>query len=187
MKLLKLSAFLVFCTTPLQAAVSILIESGAPGTSVFTITQTAPNPLYNVVGIGGYASGMSLPTSMFNIPDLGSGGDIMGDLLPSVATIREIFSNRSYQLTGLVISSDGSPSLLRFNQLYTLGGASHFQFSVTTSAPVVTNIPMEALYPGVHTISDTLFGLITVTVVPEPGSLALFAGAAIPFAMRRRR
>lgn len=191
MNLPQLLTFLTLGTAPVQAAISILVEPGVPGTSIFTVTETAPNPLLNVANVSGYVLGMDLPTSMFNIPGLGGGSssDIEGDLTSSIATITEVFSNQSFLFKHLVVSADSGPSILYFDPIFLIGGVgpTSLQFEVTSLGPVATNIGFEALNAGVHSVDSTIFGSVMVTVVPEPSSAILIAAAAIPLLSRRRR
>ncbi len=173
-----------------HAAVSILIEPGAtPGTTLFTVTQTSPSPVLAVSGISGYASGMSIPTAMFNIPGMGPGlsTDVLGILSNSLATITEFYSGQTFQLDHLRVASNGGPSLLGFDHLFTLPtGHPYVRFDVDSPAPVEINIAYEGLVPGVYTMGDTLFGSITYTVIPEPSSLVLAAVASTILLGRRR-
>ena len=188
----KILLCLVLLSAPCRAAVSILIGPGTtPETTTFTVTQTSASPLLDVSGISGYVLAMSIPTSMFNIPGLdpGTSSDIYGDLIAPVATITEFFSGQSYLLKKIFISSDPlEASYLGFDTVFVVpDGATSLRFDVTTAGPVETNISLEALHPGVHVIEDPLFGTVTVTVVPEPGSLALLALPALTLLARRRR
>jgi hypothetical protein len=39
---------------------------------------------------------------------------------------------------------------------------------------------------GVHTIEDSFFGTVTVTVIPEPSGMVLAAAGGLPLLRRRR-
>ncbi len=189
---MKILLCLLLLSAPCRAAVSILIGPGTtPETTTFTVTQTSASPVHDVSGIGGYVFGMSIPTSMFNIPGIGSGmsSDIYGDLIAPVATITEFFSGQSYLLKKLFISSNPlAASYLGFDTVFLVPqGATSLRFDVATAGPVETNISLEALHAGVHVIEDPLFGTVTVTVVPEPGSMALVVLPALMLLARRRR
>ncbi len=192
MKLIKIFPLLILLAVPAQAAVSIVIQPGPTAdTTIFTLTQTSPPLTLPVAGIVGYASGMAIPTSMFNLPGFDSGmySDIFGNLGNSLATINETVSGQSFQLVGLRISSDPSaPSLLGFNSLFLIPVfASAVSFEAVSAGPVSTKIAYAALFPGVHSVEDTLFGTVTVTVVPEPSICFLFASTWLPFLVHRRR
>lgn len=183
--------FLILIASPCRAAVSILVQPGSSSeTSFFTVTQNSPSPLLEVAGLSGYASAMSVPTAMFGI---GSGDipvtDIYGGLGASVATITESVSGQTFSLTGVQISVDPDrPSLLGFYRLFTLPtGYSTVQFEAETAGPVETTIPFRVLNPGVFTVEDTLFGTVTVTVIPEPSGIILLPGGMALLAIRRRR
>lgn len=191
MKLHRMFAVLFLLCCHAEAAVSIVIEPGATEeTTVFTVTQTSPSSVLSVSGLSGYASGMSIPTSMFNIPGLGSGhsSDVMGVLPDSLAAITEYYSGQTFLLNPLRVSSNpADASLLGFDHLFTLPtGFPTLRFDVAPAGPVVMDIAYEGLVPGVYTMSDTLFGTVTYTVVPEPSTLMNF-GFLIPFFFRRRR
>lgn len=133
---------------------------------------------------------MSLPTSMFNIPGFDSGfsSDVFGSLSDSLATITEAFSGQSFLLNQLRVSADSSaPSLLGFDRLFTLPtGAPSIRFDVNSPGSVEINIAYEALVSGVHSVNDTLFEAVTVTVIPEPSTLVFMVAALIPLFLRKR-
>jgi len=192
MRPVKIFLCLFLLSVPCQAAISILVEPGSTtGTTFLTVTQTSASPLLDVSGISGYAIAMSIPTSMFNIPGLGSGtsSDIYGDLLVSVATITEVFSGQTFSLSKILISSDPlEPSFLGFDPVFIIpSGTASLRFDAATTGPMETNISLAALHTGVHSIEDPLFGTITVTVVPEASSLALVALPGLALLSRRRR
>lgn len=176
---------------PCKGAVSILVQPGvAAETTFYTVTQSSPSPSVNVSGLSGYSFGMLLPTVMFNVASFepGYSSDIFGELLSPIASVREAYSGQSFLLSKLWVRIDpGMNSLLGFDRLFTIPiGASTLRFDVESLGPVELNIAYEALQPGVHVVNDTLFGQITVTVIPEPmtGMLAL---AAAGLCLRRRR
>lgn len=190
MKSLLLLTFLL--AIPAQAAVSILIQPGpTPETTLFTLTQTSPPLTLTVAGLSGYASGMAIPTAMFNIPGLGAGfsSDITGPLGNSLATINETFSGQSFQLDRLRVSSNSAvASLLEFNSLFVIPNfAASIRFEAISAGPVPTNISYDALFPGTYSTEDTLFGTVTVTVIPEPSGALLLALTSIAFLGRRKR
>jgi hypothetical protein len=190
MKSPQLLTLFVLGTTHVHAAVSILVEPNSSGHAVFTVTETAPNPLLNIAGTSGYALGMELPTSMFNIPGFGPGmsSDIEGDLTPPIATITEVYSNQSFFFKHLRISVGPGPSILSFDSLFVTGiGATSARFEVSSLGPVVTPISFGALNLGVHTTGSTTFDTVTVTVVPESSAALLLAVTTIPIFSRRRR
>jgi hypothetical protein len=174
---------------PCRAAVSILITPGStPDTSVFTITQTAPAPVLPVAGTVGYVAGIALPTAMFDIPGSGSSSDIFGDLSAPVGTVTELSSGEMFQLSKLQISSDPSrASVLGFDRPFIIPiGAGQVRFALANSGPVEVNVSFLALRQGIHSIQDTAFGPVTVTIVPEP-STALLLVPALAAVRRRRR
>jgi hypothetical protein len=191
MKSLKILFFLVLLASPSRAALSILIQPGPiADTTFFTVTQTSPSPVLNVSGIGGYVSGISIPTSMFQISSSGSAAssDIQGDLSDSLATITEVFSGQTFLLNRLRVSADPSaPSSLWFDRPYTVPvGATSLRFDVTPAGTVGINISYEALVPGFHTINDVAFGAVNVTVIPETSTCAFLAVAVLPRFRRKR-
>lgn len=192
MNVLKILSLLILSACYSRAAISILIQPGQNvGTTLFTVTQISASPVLSVPDLSGYVSGMSMPTAMFNIPGLDSGysSDIWGTLPNSLATVTESFSGQAFLLNQLRISADSSaPSLFGFDHLFILpDDASSLRFDVISSGPVEINIAYEALFPGVYTATDTLFGVVTVTVVPEPSTSAFMATAWIPLFIRKRR
>ena len=188
----KIVLFLSFIATPCRAAVSILVQPGSTSEKTFfTVTQTSPSPLLEVSGLPGYALAVSIPTAIFNIPDFGEGSssDIHGGLGASIATIRESISGQTFSVTGLLVSANPSlASMLGFDHLFTFPtGFSSVRFEVESAGAIETNIPIYVLNPGVYSIEDTLFGTVTVTVVPEPSGTALLASGMALLAARRRR
>ncbi len=168
---------------PARAAVSIVIEPSSSGGTVFTITQTAENPVLPLSGVTGYALGMALPPSIFNIP---GSGTISGGFPTSLGTVTEILTNQSFQLRGLQIGPGESHAILEFLPIYLTSSQTTAQFTVTQPAPVETSISPEALVAGVHTVSDALFGTVTVTVVPEAATSAFLPLVAFGLFKRRR-
>ncbi len=192
MQLIKILPLVGLLAIPAHAAVSIVITPGpTAGTTIFTLTQTSPPLTLPVAGIVGYASGMAIPTSMFNLPGFDSGiyTDIFGNLSNSLATVTETISGQSFQLDHLRVSADPSlPSLLGFNSLFVIPNfATSVRFEAASTGPVSTTISYAALFPGVHSVEDTLFGTVTVTVVPEPSACLLFAPTWLPLLFHRRR
>lgn len=192
MKCLRTLFYLILSCVSCHGAISILVQEGTTSeTTVFTVTQTSANPLLNVSGVSGYVSGIALPTSMFNIPGFhGGSSDIYGDLNVPVATITEIFSSQTFLFNKLRVSADPLlPSLLGFDHPFTIPHlAGSIQFAAETAGPVEVNISLDALRLGVHQTEDTVFGTVTVTVVPEPGGiLTLWLGLAAGLILRRKR
>ncbi len=192
MRLVRLLCLLIMVAGPCRGAVNILITPGSSaGTMVFVINQISPSPTLNVSGISGYVSAMSLPATMVNIPGFegGSFSDIFGNLLSPLATVTEGFSEQSYLLNKIRISSEPTaPSMIGFDRVFTTASGAHsLRFDVVGEGPVEVNISAVALSVGVHTIDDLLFGMITVVVVPEPTPSGLLALALVPLIMRRRR
>lgn len=191
MTAIKLILCLILSAAPCRAALSILIKPGTVGdTTVFTFTQTSPSPILNVSGIAGFVMGISIPNSMFNIPDFGPGSssDITGDLGFSLAAVTENYSGVTYILNGLHISADPARvSFLGFGSTYFVpAGASFLQFEFGAAGLQESSISIHALNPGVHTIEDPLFGTVTVTIIPEPGSALLAGMGACALFIRRR-
>ncbi len=171
-----------------QAAISILIEPDSAGGTVFTFAETSPSPTLNVSGISGYVLGIDLPIGMFHPDVYGSGSSaISGDFPSPLGTVTETFSGQSFLISGLFIRpSEPAGAVLTFDPIHIIGGVSGVRFELSGEPSATTNISPDALIPGVHTVNSTLFGTVTVTVVPEP-SLAIYLTAALlPFALRRR-
>jgi hypothetical protein len=191
MKLPRVLSLSLLAAASAEAAISIVIQPGAaPDTTIFTVTQTAQNPTANVAGLSGYVMGMSIPTAMFNIANLGPGfsSDVWGSFTSSLGTVTDFHSGQSLTLDRIRISSNpvavsvlGSQSILIIPT-----GFSELRFEFASAGPVETQISYAALVPGVHTATDTLFGQVTVTVVPEP-SAVLITMASIPLFFRRRK
>ena len=176
----------ILLTAPANAAVSILIQPDAIGGTVFTITQTAPNPIVGVNGIAGYVSGVDLPLSMFNIADAGSGSAIQGTFPTPLGSATEQSTSQSFSLAGLHIGD--TAAWIAFAPVFTFGGQSTIQFEIDAPVPVATPISPDALNPGVHAVSSILFGNVTVTVIPEPSVFGFAAcGALALFGRGRRR
>ena len=187
MKLLLCLAGLALSGVPAAAAVSIFVEPDSSGNAVFTVTQTAPNPVLNVSGAVGFVLGMEIPTSMWNIPDQQASSSIEGTVA-TLGSITETFSQAGRLLNRLRISADASPSLLLFDTVLEIGpGASAVQFQLKSAGPVPTSISFAALTPGTHSVPSLNFGSVVVTVVPEAASAALVGTAALALVSRRRR
>lgn len=187
MKFLPSLAAALVLAAPAHAAVSILIEPSLSGGTVFTITQTSPNPILGIGGLSGYVLGMDLPVSIFNIP--GSGSSAISGTFPTVlGTVTEDFTHQSFQLTGLFIGGGGTApyALLTFAPIYLTSGQPSARFDVTQAVPVETSISPDALAAGTHSVNSLLFGTVTVTVIPEPSASAIFTLASLPLFRRRR-
>ena len=65
-------------------------------------------------------------------------------------------------------------------------GQTMARLTLVPGGPGALGIAPEALVPGTHAVSSVLFGSVTVTVVPEPGSAGLLAAAALLAGLRRR-
>ena len=192
MKLLWFLPSVLFLSLPARAAVTIIVQPGpTAGTTLITLTQTSPPITLDVAGLSGFASGISIPNSMFNIPGLGPGesSDIFGNLANPLATVTEAFSGQSFQLSKLQVSANPSiPSLLGFDSVFVIpSGASSIRFEAVSAGPVPTNIGYAVLVPGIHSVEDTLFGTVTVTVIPEASTCLLLAATLIPSIIRRKR
>lgn len=183
----------ILFAAPCHAAVSILVQPGSDSEhSVFTVTQTSPSPIVyrpSLVFVG-YAIGMALPTSMFNIPDFSPGfsSDIHGTLLFPLARVVETYTGQFFALNDLRISVNPSmDSTLGFDRMFSFpSGADAFRFEVESAGPVELNIPHEMLHPGIHATNDAIFGDITVTVVPEPSAAVASLIGGCVLLMRRR-
>ena len=177
----------ILLTAPANAAVSILIQPDAIGGTLFTITQTAPNPIVGVgASIAGYISGLDLPTGMFNVANSGPGSAIQGTFPTPLGSATEQSTSQSFSLAGLHIGD--TAAWIAFAPVFTFGGQSTIQFEIDAPVPVATPISPDALNPGVHTVSSILFGNVTVTVIPEPSVFGFAAcGALALFGRGRRR
>ncbi|RYD23315.1 MAG: hypothetical protein EOP88_04700 [Verrucomicrobiaceae bacterium] len=191
MKPSRILALFLLLAASADAAISIVIQPGiTPDTTIFTVTQTAPNPTANVAGLSGYVMGMSIPTAMFNIPGLGPGfsSDVWGSFTTALGTVTDTYSGQSLTLDRLRISSNPAVASVFGSQsiLIIPTGHSELRFEFASAGSVETQISYAALVPGVHTAPDTLFGEVTVTVVPEPSAL-MIGMASMPLFLRRRR
>jgi len=175
----------ILLVAPANAAVSVLIQPDAIGGTLFTITQTAPNPLLGVGGITGYVSGVDLPLSMFNIANSGPGSAIQGTFPTPLGSATEQSTSQSFSLAGLYIGD--TAAWIAFAPVFTFGGQSTIQFEIDVPVPVATPISPAALNPGVHTVSSILFGNVTVTVIPEPSVFGFAACGALALLRRGRR
>ena len=189
MKILKIIAASLVLSASSHAAISITIEPTFSG-STWSLTQTSAAPILNISGLSGYAIGLQLPYSMFHL----ASSEIpvtpaIGGLGGTLAVVSELVSGAVFTLGGLQISSSplSDPSLLPFNSVWKTSGHGTAQFQIVDTNAIETSIPLRVYNPGVHTIHDTLFGTITVTVIPEPSAPILFTSAALGLLYRRRR
>ncbi len=180
---------MVFCGMLLasraDAAVSILIQPDGAGATVFTITQTAPNPLLNVAGITGYALGIDLPLSIFSISSPVQSSAISGNFATPLGNVTESYGGQQFSIAGLHI--DEVAAYLAFSPIFILSSQSSAQFVVDAPVPVTTAISPDALRAGTHSVGSVLFGTVTVTVVPEPSPLALTTAITPALLWRRRK
>lgn len=174
----------VFATAPCHGAINILIEPNALGGTQFTITQSSPGPVLSVTNVYGYAAGLDLPLSLFTAAVIGTPSSIVGAFPTPLGTLSEVYSSQTFSLSALELNS--SAAYIMFTPLFEVSPYSTAQFEVTTSSPVDTPISPEAFNPGTHAISSLIFGTVTVTVIPEPSSAALIAGAGLTLLRRRR-
>ncbi len=168
-----------------DAAISILIEPDGTGATVFTINQTSPNPLLNVAGITGYALGIDLPLSMFNISSPVQSSAISGNFATPLGNATESYGGQRFSIAGLHI--DEITAYLAFSPIFILSSQSSAQFVVEAPLPVTTTLSPDALNAGTHSVNSVLFGTVTVTVVPEPSTLTLTAAIAPALLWRRRK
>ena len=171
-----------------EGAITMVVVPDGLGGTTYTFEEMSANPLVPVSMVLSSGFRMELPPGMFVASDPGSGGasDIVGSF-PAVARVRETGSGGAYDVVSLLIGADGSYASFGFDRAFASGpGQSEARFALVPGGPGALGIAPEALVPGTHVVSSVLFGSVTVTVVPEPGSAGLLAVAAL-LAGRRRR
>jgi hypothetical protein len=169
------------------ATVAMVVVPDGVGGTRYTFEEVSANPLVPVSMVLSSGFRMELPPGMFVASGPGSGGasDIVG-VFPAIARVRETGSGGAYDVVSLLIGADGGYASFGFDRAFASGpGQSEARFALMPGAPGSLGIAPEALVPGTHVVSSVLFGSVTVTVVPEPGSAGLLAVAAL-MALRRR-
>ena len=143
----------------------------------------------NATGFAGTEPGRSVSFTSL-------GGELRLDyLLSGSATVTdEAQANNSFAQTRLVVGTDASTASL-LNLYYASPNPDGFSESgfitfVTDPGEVVT-VTLDATASGYIGGSETAatvrsFGRVTVTPIPEPASLLLLAGLALPATLRRR-
>lgn len=182
---ITLAASLVLSASS-HAAISITIEPSAPGYTTWTLTQTSASPEIDVVNVWGAGGGISLPVSMFDSTWFQSAvtSPVIGDFSAVFVTVSEIHSDQTFLIETFRIATYPG---LDFDHDFTLpNGQTTARFEVTQTIPSEAEIDYSALTPGVHT-TETMFGPLTVTVIPEPSSAILFTSTALGLLYRRRR
>ncbi len=170
-----------------EAAVAMVVVPDGVGGTRYTFEEVSANPLVPVSMVLSSGFRMELPPGMFVASGPGSGGasDIVG-VFPAIARVRETGSGGAYDVVSLLIGADGGYASFGFDRAFVPGpGQSEARFALVPGAPGSLGIAPEALVPGTHVVSSVLFGSVTVTVVPEPGSAGLLA-VAVLMALRRR-
>jgi hypothetical protein len=169
------------------AAIAMVVVPDGVGGTRYTFEEVSANPLVPVSMVLSSGFRMELPPGMFVASGPGSGGasDIVG-VFPAIARVRETGSGGAYDVVSLLIGADGTHASFGFDRAFASGpGQSEARFALVPGAPGSLGIAPEALVPGTHVVSSVLFGSVTVTVVPEPGSAGLLA-AAVLIGLRRR-
>jgi hypothetical protein len=164
-----------------EAAVAMVVVPDGAGGTRYTFEEVSANPLVGVSMVLSSGFRMELPPGMFVASGPGSGGasDIVG-VFPAIARVRETGSGGAYDVVSLLIGADGSYASFGFDRAFASGpGQSDARFALVPGEPGSLGIAPEALVPGTHVVSSVLFGSVTVTVVPEPGSAGLMAAAAL--------
>jgi hypothetical protein len=170
-----------------EAAVAMVVVPDGVGGTRYTFEEVSANPVVTVSMVLSSGFRMELPPGMFVASGPGSGGasDIVG-VFPAIARVREVGGGSEYDVVSLLIGANGGYASFGFDRAFVPGpGQSDARFALVPGAPGSLGIAPEALVPGTHVVSSVLFGSVTVTVVPEPGSAGLLAVAAL-MALRRR-
>jgi hypothetical protein len=169
------------------AAVAMVVVPDGVGGTRYTFEEVSANPLVPVSVVLSSGFRMELPPGMFVPQGPGSGGasDIVG-VFPAIARVREVGGGSEYDVVSLLIGADGGYASFGFDRAFVPGpGQTMARLTLVPSGPGALGIAPEALVPGTHVVSSVLFGSVTVTVVPEPGSAGLLA-VAVLMALRRR-
>jgi hypothetical protein len=171
-----------------EGAITMLVVPDGVGGTRYTFEEVSPNPLVPVSVALSSGFRMELPPGMFVASGPGSGGasDIVG-VFPAIARVREVGGGSEYDVVSLLIGVDGDYASFGFDRAFVSGpGETMARLTLVPGGPGSLGIAPEALVPGTHVVSSVLFGTVTVTVVPEPGSAGLLVVAAL-LAGRRRR
>ena len=156
--------------------------------SQLNLTRAATDP--NASGFAGTEPGRSVSFTSL-------GGELRLDyaLTGSATVTNEAQANNSFAQTRLVVGTDASTASL-LNLYYASPNPEGFNESgfitfLTEPGEVVTVIldaGASGYLGGSETAADVRnFSRVTVSPVPEPASLLLLAGLALPAALRRRR
>ena len=171
-----------------EGAVTMLVVPDGVGGTRYTFDEVSPNPLVPVSVVLSSGFRMELPPGMFVASGPGSGGasDIVGSF-PAIARVREVGGGSEYDVVSLLIGANGGYASFGFDRAFVPGpGPTMARLTLVPGGPGALGIAPEALVPGTHVVSSVLFGTVTVTVVPEPGSVGVLVVAARLAGWRRR-
>lgn len=170
--ILRTCAWLLLLASSARAALAIDILPSQQGRTTWILTQISPSPDIDILNVSGSGGSIELPTSMFDPAWLlaASGVSLTADFSATFATVLEQYSNQTFLISTF---SAGIHPALEFDQPYTLpNGNTSARFDISGTSPADLGIGIDAFVPGIHTINST-FGILTVTVVPEPSSAVL--------------
>jgi hypothetical protein len=173
-----------------RAAITVTISPGAGGSTVFNVTQTAPNPILPTpLAVGGYIIGINFSgQSIIQDPSLLDPGDRL--FSGSLGTVSETGGGGTAGTRGLSFYTDQNSGLIqpyiRLDSFFSLGPGNH-QFLFVPAASAENAISFSTFVPGTYLSSDLIFGQVTTVVVPEAASMALGLAGALPLLLRRRR
>lgn len=176
------------CPRSADAAISITIAPDGLGGTTYTFIQTSPNPTLSVALASSSALKMELPPGMFDPIILGGtqSGDITGTF-DKIARLQDVGSGFQYDVVGLFISSTLSSASFEFHRPFAQGpGQTNVQFELVSGAPGLLTVSPDALVEGTHSIGSTLFGTVTVHVIPESTSVSLAFLGSLLLARRQR-
>jgi hypothetical protein len=174
-----------------SAAISITIAPNGSGGTTFQFNETTANPNFPIANASGAGFRIELPPSMFSpliIAGGGTIGEISGYMNPIVATFTDGISGFSYEADFLSIGGDLSYGYFDFDRPFSPAqGQTEGRMDLVEGAAVTSTISPDALVMGTHTISSSLFGTVTVNVIPEPTSVLLVALSSLLLLRRNRR
>jgi hypothetical protein len=184
--LLALSSNLV------SAAITITIAPDGSGGTTFIFSQTTDNPNFPISNASGGGFYLELPPSIFSPSLIGGGGQLSPiatarNLSPILATFIDAGSGFSYDVSFLVIGSDLSYGAFGFDRPFSAAqGQMEGRLDLVEGSAVSSETSPAELVLGTRTISSSLFGTVTVNVIPEPTSSLLVVLSSLLLSRRHR-
>ena len=185
--------FLALTSNLVNAALTITITPNGAGGSTFLFSQTSASPSFTISDVSNGVLYIELPPSMFGPSVIPSYNPFLPTttiqiLNPILASFIDASSGLTYDVGFLAIRDDLSTAAFGFNSPFSAAeGQTEGRLDLVRGLAVDTGPTPAGLVLGAHTVSSTLFGTVTVNVIPEPTSVCLVLLSSFLLARRYRR